>query len=1189
MAIEDRDRYYALDGDKDLDGSEANYETAENIDAVLRDMTDIYQNAPAADIGKAVVLDEVETEDEQTIRRFKLKEVSKPISAQLKEIIVGNGNNWAMGNGYTYKIDYIWTDASTVTTGGPSNFAIAHYVQTMPSTFGVMTEVMNPSTSQSFSPPRYVLKSGFTTRDTAKEKIAGTAQINIGEDNTDYTSDNRKFWSKDLTGPRIDIGGTAVIEMEGTGYSTSNSETPVVSMRGKCLVDMCGSKDMGYSVPGYGRNRTASYWPNVLTNCPNPFNSSQEMKYSNVTFPYLHMHDSSTILMEGAPILNMRGNSLLSINGDVCIDINGRNPVGRPSMPSAAAGYGDVAIDIRPGTAIQIGTGNESTQSNPTTSMIRLNRQQLVVACALPKETNVSSSSCISQLYMDTSNGYVTSYESELFPFKNASNSGEYGLFNFFGGPMAKWDPSTMNSRIGQWASTGVWGDGPGKNSGPVVWMQGKSRIKIGDSGTFSAALGGLGNVSISMEPHYGASTEIYMASASYSADVINIANESNSFTTFHHGAGANAATKYEFTPHGNTLVRFSPRVKFFSNIDCANTEMLFQWSGMYGFFQGNNNYALLDGAQTHLENVGNTFIMRDDTTSEVYAEREGQDLNTTIYAFRKNYQPTATKNVIVDSLPTNETDFASTTLAQDAMTAFNNNKSSLPDSSNIHGAVSEFFATDNYGSRNDPQYYNPYRETCCRYWTEDYPIEASLYVGYSDTAAVQFDSTTAFTGTQDTTAWKYLSTSSYYTAILSNADFLAAVRTQLGDLAQYFYSVPYNSIYYKRSATANGYHYMICYCYVRLRQTFTRDEFFHNSSAGPSPVTSGTIINSNYAIYSKVTAAYASGNIPTGWSLTTSTGSSYGDNRIHLYSDSTPIGENKWNRGARVRYSTDPQDNVAWSQPVQTGESGDTKTILQMYNRANLMMRADTINKPYCNEYVQRPCTDVYEYTFTPSETYTVPTDSTYQFTSTTSYSTSTTESGINLFIKGGSYGTATDYKDFVEYVKTTEHDGVWGVIGIEKTNSSSPYAYTVTYKKLSQKAAIGTQLKTFINGADYAAFTAYLTTTYPDKELWRIVDIVSGTGGDLVIRFTLKDASYTEYIKTPATDDPVLEMVGRSELRMYGGAYIKGETKYGETTFTFGSTTSDEPPVSFTLAQLAAAISGGGAQLPDAANEEF
>lgn len=133
--------------------------------------------------------------------------------------------------------------------------------------------------------------------------------------------------------------------------------------------------------------------------------------------------------------------------------------------------------------------------------MIRLTKNQFVVASALPKETNVSSSSCISQLYMDTTNGYATSYEGELFPFKYTSNSGVYDLFNFFGGPIAKWDPSTMNQKMGQWASTGVWGDGPGKNSGPVVWMQGKSRLKIGDSGTFSAVLGGTGNVSISMEP----------------------------------------------------------------------------------------------------------------------------------------------------------------------------------------------------------------------------------------------------------------------------------------------------------------------------------------------------------------------------------------------------------------------------------------------------------------------------------------------------------------------------------------------------------------------------------------------------------------------------------------------------------------------------------------------------------------
>lgn len=108
MAIEDNNRYYGLDGDKDLDGSEANYETAENIDAVLRDMTDIYQNAPAADIGKAVVLDEVETEEEHTIRRFKLKEVSKPINASNHAILVGTGpdENWAKSNEASFSCLY---------------------------------------------------------------------------------------------------------------------------------------------------------------------------------------------------------------------------------------------------------------------------------------------------------------------------------------------------------------------------------------------------------------------------------------------------------------------------------------------------------------------------------------------------------------------------------------------------------------------------------------------------------------------------------------------------------------------------------------------------------------------------------------------------------------------------------------------------------------------------------------------------------------------------------------------------------------------------------------------------------------------------------------------------------------------------------------------------------------------------
>lgn len=1020
------------------------------------------------------------------------------------------------------------------------------------------------------------LKSGYLTRDSAKEKIAGTAQINIGEDNTDYTSDSRKFWSTSLTGPKIDIGGTAVIEMNGTGKGSSNSDTPVVSMRGRCLVDMCGSRVTGTQEVGYGRARTASWWPHPMDSYEqDPFDSTKRLSTNTVAYPYLHMHDESTILMDGAPILNMRGNSMLSINGDVCIDINGRNPVNRGGFPSAAAGYGDVAIDIRPGTAIQIGTGQESTSSDPTTSMLRLTKNQFVVASALPKETNVSSSTCISQLYMDTTNGYATSYESEMFPFKYTGMSGNTsGIFNFYdSNSFTKWDQSTMNQKIGQWSSSGVWQ----KNVGPVVWMQGKSRIKIGDGGTFSAALGGLGNVSISMEPNFGASTEIYMASASYSADVVNIANESNSFTTFHHGAAPNAATKYEFTPHGNTMFRFNPKEKFFMNVDCSNTEMLCQWTGMYGFFQGSNNYALLDGEQTHLENVGNTFIMRDDTTQEVYAEREGQDMSTTIYKFRKTYQPSDTKGEILTTLPTDEADFASTQLAQTAMTQFNSAKSSLPSSESIHNEKAVFYCSSPYDTEETS---NPYNQDSYRYWDYNYPMEFSINCG-SSSAAIEFDSTTALTGTQDTTSIKYITSTANINAIIGNVDFINAVKNTIGqDLTQLFSSIASTTLYYKRSSSNNTYHYTLYGFYVHLRQTFTVENNFFNAGYAPTPVAANVYPTSSYYanVRQKVIDAYPSSVLPTGWTLITTSGSGSANN-MHTYTTGTNTGLNKWKRGAKVVYSIDPFDNVAWSKPVQTGESGGTKPVFQMYNRSNFMMRADTIFKPFYNEYVQRPLTTLETYEFTPTDTYIGLTTETIVVFTTNSYST------MQAFLM------SEDYRTFVEAVETQyPDDTVAGVISWSKASTSGGYNNTIVFVLASVRKACELEIATFINSADYAAFTTHLTTEYPSKELWRIAYLQEGEDNKFVVYFGLKDPDETEFLKDPSGDEPIFEMVGKSQLRMYNGAYIKGESKNGETVFTFGSTTTGEAPVSFTLAQLAAAIAGGGGtQLPDAANEQF
>ena len=406
-----------------------------------------------------------------------------------------------------------------------------------------------------------MLKSGFTTRDTAKLNIAGTAETHIGEDDADYTSDNRKFWSKNLTGPKIDIGGTAIIEMEGSGDGNSGSDTPVLSMRGRCLVDMCGSLDLSNAPIGYNRSRTANWFSSPFGyNDYDPFNSTQRLTNSTVAFPYLHMHDTSSIVMDGAPILKMAGNSCVNVDGDVCINIQGENSINRNWF----GGSGGIGIDLRPGAFIQVGAGGSSTPSTPKTSIVRITENQMLIDCANPRLCDLSSGATSGQLYTsDGGNGYgYPNARDGYFPFRGdglsiLNNDSSYVKPFIFGPAIRKWKNDDNNTIYG-WGHQGYWADDTSHSQGPTFMMQGKSRVIIGDGGTTAMMIGGTGNTSIKIMPYGGASFELSLGSSG-GADVINIANGSSSFMTFNHSSASGSSQRYDFTPNGSTMFKFGP------------------------------------------------------------------------------------------------------------------------------------------------------------------------------------------------------------------------------------------------------------------------------------------------------------------------------------------------------------------------------------------------------------------------------------------------------------------------------------------------------------------------------------------------------------------------------------------------------------------------------------------------------
>ena len=1057
----------------------------------------------------------------------------------------GNPANWGVANSATFYAKTTITngttpDASTEFTIGadaPSNV--------YPAAFGhIAASITNPATMPTLS-------DGYITRDKAIQKIAGAAKINIGEDNADYSSQNKKFWDRSLSGPEIDIGGTAIIEMNGTGDGNSTSDTPVVSMRGRCLIDMCGSRSVTPSTDGpYNRKTTMKWWPNALggenagsSSSPDPFWPTRSIAESTETFPLLKMHDSSTISMEGAPIFQMRGNSLLNINGKVAIDINGVDGIGPDGIDNR--GSQPVGIDIRPGTFIQMGVGNASLP--PSKTLFKMTENQIVACCALPGGVDLK---LIGNNTFTTDSGHGYGYpnaSNDYFPFRETALRNNAQPFVFVGADvMAKWDPTVDNNRIGSWKTSGYWGSDPTiYTQGPALTVQGKTRMVIGDGGTTAMMIGGQGNLSLKLMPETMSSLEISLGSTG-GADVINIANGGAGYNVFNHCAAEGANTKYDFTPSGDTFFKFGPKTKFYANLSPKETEMMFQWDTFYGFFQGENNYALLDGKQTHIENVGNTFIMNDDTT--IRTSLDNSEFSSVYYRKDSNDEIVTT---IFDSaeLPASCEEFLETQEAQDALIAFNSIKSTLPEADKINNAKPALHLSSYLDYKGN----DLYDQNKDRLWTVTYPTD--FYIYRKNT--INFTSETAM-GQQTTSYTKV--TSAFY----SNADLIAAVKNNIGEelsaLFQGFNNVTSGTYAMEYRRTGSGpYFYTIRNIYVRLRDTFGVPIIYDTQPNAPASGLSYDITQEYSGPGKVANERYNSSTLPSGWVL------AYNRNyaNAQTYTSGSAIDEHKNARVISINYSIAPKNYESFDKSfVQVDDSGDTKPVFQMYDRSNFMMRADTIFKPFYNEYVQRPLTTLETYEFTPTDTYTGLTTETIVVHTTTSYGY------MNYFLM------SEDYRTFVEAVETQyPGDTVAGVISWSKASApGGGYNNTIVFVLASVRRACELEVATFINSADYAAFTTHLTTEYPSKELWRIAYLQAGEDNKFIVYFGLKDAGETEFLKDPSGDEPIFEMVGKSQLRMYNGAYIKGESKNGETTFTFGSNRSSEEPISFTLTELKA-----------------
>lgn len=1071
----------------------------------------------------------------------------------------GKPADWAVVNSPSYYA--VPTRTGETTPGAPTEMVIGTDIpSTMyPAAFGHI----GPSTTSPASMPSF--SDGYITRDKAIQKIAGDAKINIGEDNSNYST--QTFWANSLKGPKVDIGGTAVIEMNGNDYAAA---TPVLTMRGKAILDMSSTNAGGGDWHIYRGNTLAisNSAHEIFIKTPDAFTNGY-YTIDRSWYPFFHMGDSSTLMMDNQATLHMQNGSYMHTAGKAHVDIVGTDCYTWPTPANESPYDFPLYPQIGP-TELIMGEGSHLVMAGAgegVHTVFAMDSQQIALSCnhpfskgAIAWDTNDGGSALLN----------VDSNGSGTLPWGDFLELGNALYSNFVVGG------SATQSRLGDYRPfyeltetymQNTWSkiaNDMGKQiNGPALNIRGKTEFLMGDyRGGYAA---------FHMTPDNGGIALLDWSEGSGGKTLIKLGNrggttelEMGSYYGGHQGFQIRSSGSRSFSWHTGSGCKTSIMIRSknngINNVWCevANSDINMQWDKMQTWFNGQDNFVRMDGLADHVEFVGATFVMSDDSTQGVSAETTANYPD--IY---KTYNLSSSTNY------SNFTDFKNNGGSE--YTAFLNATRPTQANDGFYGSV---FDDDTYTF-----------DESTGYLSKDSSSGPKTFGKGNVTCEVEFYCD----------RFNFVSSHSSYTknrdedTLKQDPGFIEALNDLFSSSAGFnitsaditYLNIGYYGTKYGKTLSMSQYLYE-GYATVRVKVNYTTSVDSLQLAASNFTVNHSLVSDLKNKIVSEVVDKPSSGIscYVYGGKVTATT-----------VVDSQTTYPYKYE--IRGTWKSTKQRNKShmglnWSNPIQTRESGFTKPIFQMHGCPNFMMRSETYFDRF-REYAVMPHPTLKQYTFTPTDTY-------------VGYETNTFQFDIYKYQDYGSSIYLPEIKsNYWQELITAFNQAYPGDEIYTITNSSYNYTkvrngyfkYTITLTVLLKSVVerIDTEILTFVNSADYTAFKQTVETTYPGDDFKIAYLKAVANSNDFIVYYdtmTPQTVDEVQYLQTSVGDDPIFEMVGKSELRMYGGAYIKGESKNGETVFTFGSTTTGEAPVSFTLAQLAAAISGGG-NLPNAADAQF
>ena len=937
--------------------------------------------------------------------------------------------------------------------------------------------------------------------------------------------------------------------MKGNDYAAS---TPVLTMRGQAILDMSSTNAGGGDWHVYRGNTLATIDAahEIFIKTPDAFtNGSYTIDRS--WYPFFHMSGSPALIMDNQATLHMQNGSYMHTAGRAHVDIVGTDCYTWPTPANESPYNFPLYPQVGP-TELIMGEGSHLVMAGAgegVHTVFAMDSQQIALSC-----NHLFSKEAIAWDTHDTQGGTplltVNSNGGATLPWGDFPELGNALYNNFVVGG------SATQSRLGDYRPfyeitetymQNAWGkianDMGQQINGPALNVRGKTEFLMGDyKGGYAA---------FHMTPDNGGIALLDWGEAGGGKTLIKLGNrggttefEMGSYYGGHQGFQIRSSGSRSFSWHTGsgckTSIMLRSKNNGINNIWCevANSDINMQWDKMQTWINGQDNFIRMDGLADHIEFVGSTFVMSDDSTQGVSA-----DTTANYPDVYKTYNLSSSTNY------SNFTDFKNNGGSE--YTAFLNATKPSQANDGFYGSV---FDDDTYTF-----------DESTGYLSKDSSSGPKTFGKGNVTCEIEFycdrfnfkSSHSSYTKNQDENTLKQ--DPGLLEALNDLFKSSAGFNITSADIT--YLNIGYYGTKYGDALSMSQYLYKT-YPTIRVKVNYT------------TSVDSLQLAASNFTVNHSLVSALKDKIVSEVVDKPSSNISCYiygGKVTATTVVDSETAYPYKYE--IRGTWKSTKQRNKShmglnWQNPIQTRESGFTKPVFQMHGCPNFMMRSETYFDRF-REFAVMPHSTLKQYTFTPTDTY-------------VGYETNTFQFDVYKYQDYGSAMYLPEIKsNYWQELITAFNQAYPGDEIYTITNSNYNYTkirngyfkYTITLTVLLKSVVerIDAEILTFANSVDFAAFEQTVETTYPGDE-YKIAYLkaVSGSSDftvyyDVVSPQTLDEV---QRLKTSAGDDPIFEMIGRSELRMYGGAYIKGESKNGETVFTFGSTTTGEAPVSFTLA---------------------